>query len=102
VTSDTFTVPQGGGPANGLTFGAWLFPGDLLQTVEVQITSAEFGGTTYSDQVVTFTQSGCSASQYGFNVCTETGSLNGVGFRRGQMSPAEAGSSTKRIRGTRR
>jgi len=75
VTSDTFTVPQGGGPANGLTFGAWLFPGDLLQTVEVQITSAEFGGTTYSDQVVTFTQSGCSASQYGFNVCTETGNF---------------------------
>src|SRR5579863_8024019 len=62
----------------GLSFGAWLFPGDTLQTVEVSITSDEFGGTTFTDQVVSFTQSGCSGNQYGFNVCTETGSLTPV------------------------
>jgi len=73
VTSDSFTVPNGSG-VSGMTFGAWLFEGDVLQTVEVSITSAEFGGTTYFDQVVSFTQSGCSANQYGFNVCTETSS----------------------------
>ncbi|HUK43422.1 MAG TPA: choice-of-anchor tandem repeat GloVer-containing protein [Candidatus Bathyarchaeia archaeon] len=83
VTSDTFVVPSGGGPATGLSFGAWVFPGDLLQTVEVQITSAEFGGTVYSDQVVSFTQSGCSGNQYGFNVCTETGTLNPVNLAAG-------------------
>ena len=60
---------------NGLIFGAWVFPGDVLQSAEVSITSSEFGGTTYFDQVVNFTQSGCSGNQYGFNVCTETGTL---------------------------
>ena len=76
VVSDTLTVPNGGGPVNGMTFAAWAFPGDVLQTAEISITSSEFGGTTYTDQVVNFTQSGCSGNQYGFNVCTETSSGN--------------------------
>jgi len=64
--------PSGGATVTGLSFGAWLFPGDVLQSVEVSITSSEFGGTSFYDQVVNFTQSGCSGNQYGFNVCTET------------------------------
>ena len=35
------------------------------------------GGTVYFDQVVNFTQSGCSANQYGYNVCVETGAFTG-------------------------
>src|SRR5271166_134520 len=73
VVSDTFTTS--GGTVPGLVFGAWTFPGDVLQTAEVTITSAEFGGTVYTDQVVSFTQSGCSGNQYGYNVCTETGAF---------------------------
>ncbi len=42
--------------------------------VEISITSSEFGGTTYFNGVVNFTQSGCSGNQYGFNICTETSS----------------------------
>src|SRR5271157_485802 len=72
VVSNTFTAPGGGNGPSGLTFGAWTFPGDVLQTVEITITSSEFGGTVYSDQVLSFTQSGCSGNQYGYNVCTET------------------------------
>ena len=83
VVSDTFTVPDGGSPVNSLIFGAWTFPGDVLLNAEVQITSAEFGGTIYSDQIVSFTQSGCSANQYGFNVCTENGSLSPVNLAAG-------------------
>jgi hypothetical protein len=75
VVSDTFTVATGSPPINGFVFGAWAFPGDVLQSAEIEITSSEFGGTIYSDQVVNFTQSGCSANQFGFNVCTETGSF---------------------------
>ncbi len=75
VVSDTFTVTEGAPPVTGLSFGAWAFPGDVLQTAEVSITSSEFGGTSYTDQVVSFTQSGCSGNQYGFNVCTETGTF---------------------------
>ena len=81
VVSDTFTTS--GGPVNGLVFGAWTFPGDVLINAEVQITSSEFGGTTFSDQIVSFTQSGCSTNQYGFNVCTETGSLSPVNLAAG-------------------
>jgi hypothetical protein len=78
VVSDTFIV---GGEARviGLQFGAWLFPGDVLQSAEVSITSSEFGGTTYTDQVVNFSQAGCIGNQYGYNVCTEAGSLAGNG-----------------------
>ena len=83
VVSDTFTVGGGGASVTGLNFGAWLFEGDVLESAEVQITSAEFGGTTYTDQIVNFTQSGCSANQYGFNVCTESGSLSPVNLAAG-------------------
>ena len=74
VVSDTFTLPAGGN-VRGLSFGAWLAPGDVLRTAEVQITSAEFGGTTFTDQVVNITQTGCTGNQYGFTVCTEYGNL---------------------------
>ena len=75
VVSDTFTLGTSS-TVTGLSFGAWLFPGDVPNSVEVQITSAEFGGTTYTDQNVNLTLSGCSANQLGFNVCTESGSFN--------------------------
>ena len=77
VVSDTFTVSQGTSQMNGFVFNAWVFPGDVLQSVEVSITSQEFGGTTYFDQQVAFTQSQCSANAYGFNTCTETSGFNG-------------------------
>ncbi len=76
VVSDTFTVPSGGSDVAGLVFGAWTFPGDVLESAEISISSSEFGGATYFAGVVNFTQSGCSGNQYGFNVCTENGSLN--------------------------
>src|ERR1700691_4058079 len=74
VVSDTFNVGSGGGTVTGVNFYAWTFPGDVLDSAEVAITSSEFGGTTYSDQVVNFTQSACSANQLGFNVCLESSS----------------------------
>jgi uncharacterized repeat protein (TIGR03803 family) len=75
IVSDTFTVPNGGANLSALTFGAWLFPGDVLQSVEVSITDSEFGGTTYFDGIVNFSQSDCIGNQYGFNVCTESGNF---------------------------
>lgn len=73
AVSDSF---PGGGPPTGLTFGAWLYPGDALQSAEISITSSEFGGTTYFDGTVTFTQGACF-SNGSFNVCAETGTFNG-------------------------
>jgi hypothetical protein len=83
IVSDTFTVGGGGATVNGLAFGAWLFPGDVLQSAEVSITDAEFGGNTFFDGVVNFTQSGCVGNQYGFNVCTETGSFSDTNLAAG-------------------
>jgi hypothetical protein len=75
VVSDTFTTT--GGNVSGLVFGAWAFPGDVLLSSDIQITSSEFGGTSFFSGSVNFTQSGCSTNQYGFNVCTETSSSFG-------------------------
>ena len=82
IVSDTFTL----GAATsviGLSFGAWLFPGDILESAEVSITSSEFGGTTYFDGNVNFTQSDCTTNQFGFNVCTETGSFGPANLNAG-------------------
>jgi PEP-CTERM motif len=77
ITSDTFTVSSGNSTLTGLSFGAWLFPGDILQSVQLTMTSEADGGTIYFNQVVSFTASGCSGNQFGFNVCTESGSFSG-------------------------
>jgi hypothetical protein len=74
---DSFTVSGGTSTINGMAFGAWLSPGDTLESVEVWISSEPLGGTTYFDQQVNFSASGCAANQYGFDVCTETGMFNG-------------------------
>ncbi len=90
VTSNTFTVGAVGavgataGPVKGMAFGAWVFPGDVLESVEISITSSEFGGTTYFDAVVNFAQSGCSFNQYAFNACTEiSANFNGPNLAAG-------------------
>jgi len=83
VVSDTFTVGAGGATITGLNFGAWTFPGDVLLNAQVSITSSEFGGTTYFNGVVNFTQSGCSGNQYGYNVCTESGTFSGPSLAAG-------------------
>jgi uncharacterized repeat protein (TIGR03803 family) len=72
VVSDSFTVTAATN-VDGMTFGAWLFPGDVLQTAEISITSERNGGTSYFDQIVNFTASGCVTNNLGYNVCTETG-----------------------------
>jgi hypothetical protein len=81
--SDSFIVPTGGATINGVNFAAWLTPGDVLESAEVTFTQQELGGTVYFDQQVNFTQSGCVLNQYGYNVCTETGSFPGVSLNAG-------------------
>jgi hypothetical protein len=77
IVSDSFTIANDQTQITGMSFGAWLFSGDTVTSVEVSITSGENSGTSYFDQTVTFTQGSCTSNQYGYNVCTETGSFNG-------------------------
>ena len=78
IVSNTFTVGNGGATVSGLDFGAWIFPGDVLLTIEVSITDAEFGGHTFLDDVVNISQTNCVVNQYGFNLCTDVASFPGV------------------------
>lgn len=77
VMSDSIEISTGQSTITGLSFGAWLSPGDHLESVEVSFTQYPYGGTTYFDQVVNFTASGCFVNQYNYDVCTETGSFHG-------------------------
>ena len=84
VVSDTMTIAIGGNSVGDMNFGAWLFPGDVIESVQISITSEPNGGTTYFNGVVNFTQSGCSGNQYGFNVCTESsGNFSGPNLAAG-------------------
>ncbi len=82
VVSDTFTL-SASSVVTGVTFGAWLFPGDTLTSAEVSITSAEFGGTSYFDGTVNFSQGSCTTNGFGYNVCAETGTFAGVNLGAG-------------------
>jgi hypothetical protein len=60
-----------------VTFGAWLLPGDVLESVEISITSNPFGGRTYFDSVVFTSQNNCETNQFGYNICTATATFDG-------------------------
>ena len=77
IVSDTFNVTNNSTTITGASFGLWLSPGDILQSLELSITSGENGGTSYFDQTVNFTQGACTFNQYGYNVCNENTSFNG-------------------------
>ena len=84
IVSDSFIVTQGNGtPITGMSFGGWLNEGDTLESAEVSITSGINGGTSYFDQTVTFTQSGCSLNQYTYDICLETSSAFSVALNNG-------------------
>ncbi|MGA2369742.1 MAG: PEP-CTERM sorting domain-containing protein [Candidatus Korobacteraceae bacterium] len=76
IVSDEFNMTSQA-EVTGASFGMWLFQGDTLTTAELSITSGENGGTTYFDQTVNFTQSGCTVNSYGYNVCMETTGFSG-------------------------
>ncbi len=74
---NTFFLSNPTSTVTGLAFGVWLTPGDTLESAEVSITSDVLGGTTYFDQDVSFTASGCFQNNFNYQVCTETGLFNG-------------------------
>jgi hypothetical protein len=83
IVSNTFTISGGTSTITGMSFGAWLFPGDIVESVEVLMTSSEFGGTTYFDQVVPLTASSCFQNNFGFDVCQENSTFQGPTLNNG-------------------
>ncbi len=82
TVTDSFPLSQNNSIVNGMSFAAWLFPGDLLQSVEVSITSSPFGGTVFFDQVVNLVSGNCT-SNGGFNICIGSASLPNVTLNAG-------------------
>jgi len=84
IISDSFQISTGPSQVTGFSFGAWLFPGDVLESVEVTLSSDELGsGTKYFDGTVNLTQTGCFLNNYSYDVCTETGNLTPTTLQNG-------------------
>lgn len=82
--SDSLTISSGTSTVSGLSFGVWLTAGDVLQSVDVTLSSQPLQeGTIYFDGVVNLVQSGCFVNNFGYDVCTETGSFNGTPLNNG-------------------
>jgi hypothetical protein len=62
---------------SSLSFGAWLYPGDTIQTVEVSIGGGAFGNNLL-DQIVPVTQQACVDNACGYAVCNETAPFNPI------------------------
>jgi len=65
TVSDTFNAT---GTMTGFYFDVWEFPGDKVLSVDYQITSAEFGGTTYASGTASVADSFISVNQYGYDI----------------------------------
>jgi len=78
AVSDTFTVPSGGAGLTGITFGAWLFPGDSTPSFSVQVGTSPFSRNEMSlDGVPTLQIGDCATNDFGFDVCTLSASWPG-------------------------
>jgi hypothetical protein len=82
--SDSLAISTGNSTVTGLSFGVWLTPGDVLESVEATLSSEPLqGGTIYFDGTVNLAQSGCFVNNLAFDVCTVTGSFNGPALNNG-------------------
>ena len=83
IVSDSFTISSPNATVNGFQFGGWVIPGDVIESVELSITSSEFGGTTYFDRQVSLIQSDCEGNHLGLLTCLETASFGDVNLAEG-------------------
>ena len=75
IVSDTFTLTATS-TITSLEFAEWLTPGDTNASVLAVVSSQPDGGTTFFSQTVNLTQSNCLLNEYGYDVCTSSGSVN--------------------------
>ncbi|MGB8886367.1 MAG: PEP-CTERM sorting domain-containing protein [Candidatus Korobacteraceae bacterium] len=80
--TDSFTVSNNNGNIGGMDFVAWLDPGDVNTSVEIQIGNQAFGNNLM-DMTVALTQSGCFPNDFGFDVCHESSTFNGPDLSNG-------------------
>src|SRR5208283_3539356 len=78
--SDSFAVTSAV-QVTGITFGAWLFPGDSTPSFSVQVGTSPFSSNEMSlDGVPTLQIGDCATNNFGFDVCTLSASWPGLGL----------------------
>jgi hypothetical protein len=80
--SNSFTVSNNNGNIGGMDFVAWLDPGDVPTSVEIQIGNQAFGNNLM-DITVSLTRSDCIANDFGFDVCRESSTFDGPNLSNG-------------------
>jgi hypothetical protein len=68
---------------NGLSFWAWVEPGDAATSVEVQLSQVGYFGNELFDGTVSLTRSNCFTNNFGFDVCAESGTFSGPALNPG-------------------
>jgi hypothetical protein len=93
IVSDNFTLSSSQ-TITGFQFGVWLFPGDLLSTVDWSITSGENSGTVYGSGTAMTSGNSIggrlssdyiSTNQYGYDISQETVSGLNLGAGSGNL-----------------
>jgi hypothetical protein len=74
AVSDTFHL-SAASSVEDITFWAWVEPGDVVTSTEVQLGSNGYFSNNLFDGTVSLTQSNCFTNNFGFDVCAEHGTF---------------------------
>jgi PEP-CTERM motif len=79
VVSDSFINSSGNNTFNGFEFWAWVFPGDSITSVDLEIGTAPGDSSLFPDTTIALTQVGsCLSNNFGFDVCEYEGTFSGT------------------------
>jgi hypothetical protein len=74
AVSDTFHLSSAQ-ELSDFTFWAWVEPGDVVTSTEIQIGNQGYFSNNLFDGTMTLTQSNCFTNNFGFDVCAESGTF---------------------------
>jgi PEP-CTERM motif len=79
VVSDSFINNSGANTFVGFAFWAWVFPGDSITSVDLEIGTAPGDSSLFPDTTIALTQVGsCLSNNFGFDVCEYEGTFSGT------------------------
>jgi len=79
VVSDSFINSSGNNTFSGFEFWAWVFPGDSITSVDLEIGTAPGDSSLFADTTIALAQVGsCLSNNFGFDVCEYEGTFAGT------------------------
>jgi hypothetical protein len=85
AVSDTFHL-SAATDLESITFWAWVEPGDVVTSTEVQVGNQGYFSNNLFDGTVSLTQSNCFTNNFGFDVCAESGTFASVNLGAGNYN----------------